>query len=163
MHSLKSVFSCVLDFFLSASSLQLYPLLLSFLNLSAFVCHHSLPQSGAMTTAIITALDKSGIVVLRTVIWWAAPVWAMAKESSNANHVSTQSFNSVNLKLLYTPALLLWKLFFVDLYYSALFSRWVHLLWWWKNVPSWEPVAEGIYGCHLYLYLLWRTTGEMRL
>lgn len=37
--------------------------------------------------------------------------------------------------------------------------RWVDVLRWRENVPSGKPVAEGIPGGHLHLYLLWRTAG----
>lgn len=45
-------------------------------------------QSGAMIMATTTELVRSGTDKLRTVTWWAAPVWAAGKESSSVNPVS---------------------------------------------------------------------------
>lgn len=51
--------------------------------------------------------------------------------------------------------------FWITLYFVFDISRWVDVLWWWKNVQGGKPVAEGVFGCHLYLYLLRRTAGVL--
>lgn len=51
--------------------------------------------------------------------------------------------------------------FWNNVYLIFNISRWVHMLRWWKNVQGGKPVAEGISGCHLYLYLPWWTAGVL--
>lgn len=59
-----------------------------FFRVCPSLCRLSLLQSGAMMAAITTLLEKGGIAAVRMVTWWAAPVWATAKENSNVNLVS---------------------------------------------------------------------------
>lgn len=59
-----------------------------FFRVCPSLCCLSLLQSGAMMAAITTLLEKGGIAAVRMVTWWAAPVWATAKENSNVNLVS---------------------------------------------------------------------------
>lgn len=64
---------------------------LPFIFFISFSYYSSLHQSGVMTTIITTALARSGIARLRMVTWWAALAWAMARENSNVNPVSTDT------------------------------------------------------------------------
>ncbi len=66
-------------------------------------------QSGAMIMATTTELARSGTVMLRTVTWWAAPVWAAGKESSSVNPVSKAKFFTVESKQLSTFKLVDWR------------------------------------------------------
>lgn len=52
----------------------------------------SIKQSGVTIMAITIGSGRNGTAKLRTAKWWAAPAWAMGKESSSASHVS--GFNS---------------------------------------------------------------------
>lgn len=110
-------------------------------------------QSGAMIMATTTELARSGTVMLKTVTWWAAPVWAAGKESSSVNPVS-KVFQSLSLSN-FRHLMVGWLTFIVC-------CRWIHLLWWWEALPGGKPVAEGVSRSNMHMYLLWRTTGNTR-
>lgn len=80
--AITTVWMCVKDEFTGNSFEGLFTNQHTSLNL----------QSGAMIMATTTELVRSGTVVLRTVTWWAAPVWATGKESSSVNPVSKAKF-----------------------------------------------------------------------
>lgn len=115
-------------------------------------------QSGAMTMVTTTELVRSGTAMLRTVTWWAAPVWATGKESLNVNPVSVVFLTVVSKQLWIfncSCKSVSWLTIIVC-------CRWIHLLWWGEVVPGGQPVAEGVSRSHLHLYLPRGTTGNTR-
>ncbi len=72
----------------SASSSCMSPLSLLLLFSSLSIYFSFVRQSGVTTTVTTTALARSGIAMPRTVTWWVALAWAMARENSNVNPVS---------------------------------------------------------------------------
>lgn len=115
-------------------------------------------QSGAMTMATTTELARSGTVMLRTVTWWAAPVWETGKESLNVNPVSVIFFTVVSKQLWIFNC----SCKSISWLTSIVCCRWIHLLWWGEVVPGGQPVAEGVSRSHLHLYLPRGTTGNTR-
>lgn len=114
--SLSSILSLSLTFSLnlhpaipsSCIPLFLSPFIPSF---SLFLYVPSFLQNGVMTTVTTTASVRSGIARQRTVTWWAAPVWEMARENLNVNPVSNVQYTHKRniTKHLHVKLVILWS------------------------------------------------------